>query len=328
MLKNTGERFMPDWKGDTELEHLHRYEMALEFVAGKRVIDVASGEGYGSNMLAARAAHVIGVDVSPEAVAHARQRYVRPNLEYREGSASKIPLESASVDVVVSYETLEHLSEQEEMLGELARVLKPSGLLILSTPDKHYYTDQRGHENPFHVKELYREEFRALVKRHFPNVEFHFQRAMHASIIAPEQPTADEGQTWTKDERTGQVSTDRGLITPLYLIAFASRAELPKGPRASTFEMSPPSYAAVEQELRLKLQALEREHREAVSALERTMREAVIAERDHRRTAVELWELRRFLEVASQQHNNKSGLDSLLDGAKSLLKPKGRGGRR
>ncbi len=326
MLKDNGERFMPEWRGDTELEHLHRYQLTLELVAGKRVLDVASGEGYGSAILATRAGHVIGVDLSPDAVEHARERYARPNLEFRQGSATAIPLEGGSVDVVVSFETLEHLPEHEEMLAELSRVLKPDGLLLLSTPDKHFYTDARRHENPFHVKELYREEFRALVTRYFPNVEFHFQRAMHASIITPEQPSLTEGTSYTRDDFTNKVVIEKGQITPLYLIAFASRGPLPKTPGPSTYETNPPAYGVVEQDLRVKLQNLERDHKQAVAALERTMREAVLAERDHRRTAVELWELRKWLETAAEPHN-KRGLESLLAGARELL-ARGRGGQR
>lgn len=326
MLKDNGERFMPDWKGDTELEHLHRYQMALGYIEGKRVLDVASGEGYGSAILATRAAQVVGVDLSPEAVEHAREQYRRPNLEFHVGSATSLPLETAAFDVVVSFETLEHLPGQEEMLSELARVLRPDGLLILSTPDKLYYTDQRNHANPFHVKELYREEFRDLVRRHFPNVELHFQRATHASIIVPETPTTRRGTSYTRDDFEAKLNIEEGEITPLYLIAFASRGPLPQTAGPSTYQTNPPAFGVVEHELRTKLQALEREHQQAVAALERTMREAVLAERDLRRTAVELWELRKWLQQASEQAN-KNGLGTLLEGAKELL-AKSRGGTR
>jgi SAM-dependent methyltransferase len=326
VLKDNGERFMPDWKGDTELEHLHRYQLALDYVGGKRVLDVASGEGYGSAMLATRAAHVVGVDLSPEAVLHAAEQYRRPNLEFREGSATSLPLPAGSVDVVVSFETLEHLAGHEEMLTEIARVLRGDGLLILSTPDKLYYTDQRHHANPFHVKELYREEFRTLVQRHFPNVELHFQRATHASIIVPEEPTSKRGTSYTRDDFEKRLVIEEGEITPLYLIAFASRGALPATAGPSTYQTNPPAFGVIEQELRTKLAALEREHQQAISALERTMRDAVIAERDLRRTAVELWELRRWLQQAAEQ-GEKSGLGALLNGARDLL-AKGRGGAR
>lgn len=326
MLKDNGERFMPEWKGDTELEHLHRYHVSLDHVAGRSVLDVASGEGYGSALLATRAARVVGVDLSHEAVAHAQAQYRSDNLQFRVGSASSLPLESSSFDVVVSFETLEHLSEHDEMLTEIARVLKPDGLLILSTPDKKYYTDQRNHQNPFHVKELYREEFRSLVLRYFPNVEFYFQRSAHASIIVPEVPSHSPGTSYTRDDFANKLLVEDGSITPLYLIAIASRGALPRTTGPSTFQTNPPAAGLIEQELRTKTQTLEREHFQSVAALERTMREAVLAERDLRRTAVELWELRRWLEHASDEASRK-GLGAIFEGAKELLS-KARGGAR
>ena len=131
-MKVTGERFMPDYPGDWSPEHYHRYFLARELVEGKRVLDIASGEGYGSAILAQLAKHVTGVDISQKAVDAARDKYKKDNLDYVCGSVTAIPLPDHSVDMVVSFETIEHLTEQTEMLAEIRRVLIPEGILVIS----------------------------------------------------------------------------------------------------------------------------------------------------------------------------------------------------
>jgi len=169
MIEFTGERFVPTEHGVIRQEHLHRYAWCLPLVEGKDVLDVASGEGYGSAMMAGRARSVRGVDISIDAVTHASERYAGvSNLQYLQGSAAAIPLPDASVDVVVSFETIEHLYEQEEMMAEIRRVLRPDGVMVMSSPNKEVYSDRAGYHNEYHVKELYLGEFQALVARHFP----------------------------------------------------------------------------------------------------------------------------------------------------------------
>ena len=104
----TGERFLPEVVGDIRYEHLHRYLMARELVRGKDVLDIACGEGYGSRILAEVAKSVIGIDLSQAAAAHASASYTADNLHFAQGDCSCIPLPNASLDVVVSFETLEH----------------------------------------------------------------------------------------------------------------------------------------------------------------------------------------------------------------------------
>ncbi|MGD9265032.1 MAG: class I SAM-dependent methyltransferase, partial [Lysobacterales bacterium] len=136
-LHFTGERFMPGLAGEIGYEHWHRYVVARRFCEAKTVLDVACGEGYGSHMLAAVANHVTGVDISEDAVAHATGQYGgRENLEFIQGDCEKLPLPDNSVDVAVSLETIEHLEAQEAFVGELRRVLKPGGLLVMSSPNK------------------------------------------------------------------------------------------------------------------------------------------------------------------------------------------------
>src|SRR5688500_5107250 len=185
-MKFTGERYIPTEGGEIRQEHLHRYAWCLPMVAGKDVLDIASGEGYGSAMLAEHAATVVGVDISANAVAHAASTYgAVSNLRFVEGGAAEIPLPAASVDVVVSFETIEHHDQHEQMLGEIRRVLRPGGCLVISSPNKEVYSDLSGHHNEFHVKELYFKEFDALLHRYFPAVEYFGHRMATGSAIFP-----------------------------------------------------------------------------------------------------------------------------------------------
>jgi len=175
-LEFTGERYVPGTTGEIAHEHWHRYAFARRFVAGRRVLDVACGEGYGSALLSEAAAKVVGVDIDAATLAHARSAYKdRPNVEFIEGSASQLPVADASVDVVVSFETIEHLdaADQPKMLAEFARVLASDGLLILSSPNRPQYSDARSYVNPFHRHELDRDELAALLAPHFPAQRWH-----------------------------------------------------------------------------------------------------------------------------------------------------------
>src|SRR3954471_2687675 len=108
-LEFTGERYLPGTVGEIAHEHWHRYAFARTFVGGRRVLDAACGEGYGSALLATAAVHVTGVDIDARTLAHARAAYAgRVNVDFIEGSATMLPLPDASVDVVVSFETIEH----------------------------------------------------------------------------------------------------------------------------------------------------------------------------------------------------------------------------
>ena len=189
-MKNTGERFLPDFPGDWTPEHMHRYALAAMLCAGADVLDVASGEGYGSAMLADTARSVVGVDIAEETVVHARNKYTKANLEYRQGSATNLVaagLEDASFDVVVSFETIEHLYDHSSMIDELCRVLRPDGVLLISSPDKLEYTDVPGYHNEYHVHELYRNEFEALLASRFRHAHVYGQRLEYASLIFAEE---------------------------------------------------------------------------------------------------------------------------------------------
>lgn len=247
-MKFTGERFVPEVHGNIELEHRHRYLQASSIAKGKVVLDIASGEGYGSAMLAEHALQVIGVDISEQAVAHAQQRYQRDNLEYRVGSCAAIPLPDASVDLLISFETIEHHDQHQEMMQEIRRVLRKDGVLLISSPDKLTYSDVPGSHNEFHVKELYQHEFKQLLETYFKNIAFFGQRILFGSGIF-EQPlsstsslpvssnlTSKDSSTinsyWQQDDTIQIVP---GMSKPLYWIALASNQALPKL-EASFFE--------------------------------------------------------------------------------------------
>jgi len=184
VMEFTGERFVPQITGNIKYEHLHRYALALDLAEGRSVLDIASGEGYGSALLAKRADHVIGVDIDVDSVNHAQAQYGHlTNLKFLAGSCSAIPVADASIDVVTSFETIEHHDQHEEMMHEIKRVLRADGLLIISSPNRLVYSDEPNYTNPFHVKELYYEEFLDLLKRHFQQVHIYGQRLAVGSCI-------------------------------------------------------------------------------------------------------------------------------------------------
>ena len=224
-MEFSGERFVPGVRGDIELEHLHRYLQACEIAAGKTVLDIACGEGYGSAMLADRAEQVFGVDISDEAVAHACNRYQKANLEFKTGSCAHIPLPDACVDLVVSFETIEHHAQHVEMMREFKRVLRPAGILLISSPDKYHYSVVPDYSNPYHAKELYQHEFKQLVGSYFRHSAYFGQRVVHGSGIFAES-LATPVKSYRRDN--GVIAESAGLATPMYWIAMASDEPLPE----------------------------------------------------------------------------------------------------
>jgi len=169
------ERIVPD---ETEhgvvALHLVRYAFAQPFCAGKDVLDAGCGVGYGTSFLAESASHVTGVDIDPESIAYAEQRYAAPNVAFLVGDLRALGLDAASFDAVVSFEVIEHLREQEAFVDELARVLRPEGVLVLSTPNAP--ATNEAPDNPFHLRELSRDDFEALLRARFEEVELFGQR--------------------------------------------------------------------------------------------------------------------------------------------------------
>ncbi|MGC4042589.1 MAG: methyltransferase domain-containing protein [Armatimonas sp.] len=214
MLESSDERFDKNQYGRFRCEHLHRYQLAAALARGKDVLDIASGEGYGSAALAQVARSVVGVDIAPDAVEHAARTYTQPSLRFLEGSCDAIPLSDASVDLIVSFETIEHHDRHEEMMVEFRRILRPGGLVLLSSPNRDIYSAD--HVNPFHVRELSRAELSELLGRHFAHVQITGQRSWLVSLAYGESGPA-------------RLTSEGPLPEPEYFLSLASDTPLPDG---------------------------------------------------------------------------------------------------
>jgi SAM-dependent methyltransferase len=199
LIEWTGERCVP-WAPDSAMlyEHYHRYLWAARLVAGRSVLDLGSGEGFGAAILAESAASVVGLDIDPAAVAHAAASYAgptHPNLAFEQGSATDLSrFAERSFGAATVFETIEHVGEQERVLSELKRVLAPDGLLIVSTPDRDVYGEATGQVNPYHERELSLAEFRELLAARFEHVAIWGQRTIAGSYLSALDPrTADRG---------------------------------------------------------------------------------------------------------------------------------------
>ncbi len=225
----TGERLTTAIGGQIEIEHYHRYLFARALVPGLDVLDVASGEGYGSALLAQVARSVVGVEYSGPTVQGAVGNFVRANLRYLRADARALPLADACVDAVVSFGTIEHFGRQDVFLREVRRVLRPDGKFIVSTPDRDVYSPAGSAANPFHVHELSRLEFAALLRGTFRHVQVMQQRALIGSALLAEAGSTAPPLVF---DRRGEAHFEAciGLPRAPYLIAVASDREPPPLP--------------------------------------------------------------------------------------------------
>lgn len=226
--KWTGERLETFVLDESMVEHLHRYAIAMEYVIDKTVLDIACGEGYGSNLLAGKAKAVTGMDIDRGVINRASKKYSKDNLTFLVGTVDQIPARDQSFDVVVSFETLEHTNEHEQIFRELKRVLRPDGLLIISTPEKKYYSDLTGYQNPFHLKEVYEREFISLIKNHFSYHYCLYQSSGLSSVVMFEESSKIIMYEGTYEQLSA------GTTDPLYLVAIAANREINK-PASSIF---------------------------------------------------------------------------------------------
>lgn len=156
--------------------HLNRYLTARQYVAGKRVLDIACGEGYGSKLLKDwGAASVVGVDVSPEALRVANALFSEDGVTFLNHTAEELPFDANSFDVVVSFETIEHLDHPEKFLAEISRVVKFNGTVLISCPNDNYYArNEEAFSNPFHKRRYSWFDFKELTEQYLGSGEAWF----------------------------------------------------------------------------------------------------------------------------------------------------------
>ena len=171
------ERIIPDEESPGIVAlHLKRYVFSAPYCTDRVVLDAACGVGYGSAELARVATRVIGVDADSAAISYARARYGRDNVEFETMDVSALRFEDDAFDVVVSFETIEHVSDGEAFLREVARVLCPSGTFVVSTPNANRTT--KTPDNPFHHMEYARDDFARMLSEHFGSVDLFGQRRL------------------------------------------------------------------------------------------------------------------------------------------------------
>ncbi len=235
-LRDTGERFLP-WSGDyiTGYEHVHRYLLACRHAKHKRVLDISCGEGYGTAMLGQVARHVIGVDIDFAVVAHASEQYGSEHIHFVCADAQQFALAPASVDMIVSFETLEHFEGHEAFIAAMNASLSTGGILMISTPNRLVYRDEAEVANPFHKLELDRAEFIALLRRYFRHVQLFGQRLIASSVIAKSDDRVFLRESQQSRFLVAEIDPTKmhysahaeGSIDPRYYIAICSNTPLP-----------------------------------------------------------------------------------------------------
>ncbi|QSZ60063.1 glycosyltransferase [Rhizobium sp. ZX09] len=216
-LDLNGERCLQTAGGNIDLEYMHRYHLAKNLVRGKDVLDITGGEGLGTALLKKTARSVVGVNISDETISHAHLNYKAGNISLRVGSYSAIPLPSASVDVVICFEKLEHIESHDQFMHEIKRVLRTDGILIISTREEYAHTVATGRANSSSVKELFKSEFSELLGKYFAHVSMHGQKIGFGSIIASENEATRFFET-----NSGSGATTAGIDLPTYMIGIAS----------------------------------------------------------------------------------------------------------
>jgi SAM-dependent methyltransferase len=170
-LQLTGERTLPDVPEENYWfrRHLAVYDWIAERARGRRIVDLACGEGYGSAVLARTAESVVGVDANPEAFAHARAKYTAANLRFER---NMVELWRGDVDCVVFLQTIEHVQDPDGVLDHIRDLIGPDGIAFVSTPNVLTLAPKGAERsgNPWHVREYRPADYRELCERHFGRV--------------------------------------------------------------------------------------------------------------------------------------------------------------
>jgi SAM-dependent methyltransferase len=243
-LPLTGERTVPGLAEENYWFRRHEvvYARLADRCAGRDVLEAGCGEGYGADLIADVARHVIGLDYDESAVAHVKARY--PRVEMLHGNLAELPLPDRAVDVVVNFQVIEHLWDQGQFVAECHRVLRPGGALLMSTPNRITFSPGRDKPiNPFHTRELNAAELTELLESAGFGIEgvygvFHGRRlaeldARHGgSIIDAQIARALADAPWPEDllADVASVTTndfdlvdDRNIDESLDLVAIAVR---------------------------------------------------------------------------------------------------------
>lgn len=205
-------------------ERLTRYRWAAEACAGADVLDAGCGAGAGAVLLAERAASVVGVDISPAALADARESH-GDRAEFREGDLRHLPFGDDEFDVVTCFEALTQVEKPAAALDELRRVLRPAGLLLVSAPNREVYPPG----NPLELSELAPDKLEELLAERFENVAVHPQQTYFASLLCDEKTLRVEGAETEIEVRTAKL-LGGPVDSALYAVAAASDSELPPPP--------------------------------------------------------------------------------------------------
>jgi ubiquinone/menaquinone biosynthesis C-methylase UbiE len=208
-LPDDSERMIPDYhKGKVIYgEHITRYVSAQELVKGKVVLDIASGSGYGTNLLSKTAKKVYGVDISDISIEYAKQNYGASNIDFRVGDGEKIPLEDNSVDIVVTFETIEHIPDYRQFMNEVSRVLKEDGLLVISTPNDLEFAEG----NHFHLHEFEYTELKKLINKHFKYTDSYFQGTWVYNALVTEDMLSKEQTFSITTMNTAPINRDKSI---------------------------------------------------------------------------------------------------------------------
>ena len=171
-LQDTGERMIPAGEGEVSYvfaRHSFAYDQAVHFTQSKRVIDIGCGTGYGSNILAAGADAVLGIDYDSDAIEYCRTNFNAPNLSFVRMDAGSLSF-NKEFDVAVSFQVIEHMPDLHNFLDGIIRAVRRGGTILLTTPNARVPVNEQ-HANPFHMNEMNFDQFRNLLSDHFASFE-------------------------------------------------------------------------------------------------------------------------------------------------------------